>query len=182
MEKLAEHADALRETWTVDLNPLSEIADSVDLDAYLPESAFKALSQLPCRIVLAGAWINESQASRLAKCEASALDLRNGCNLESEDAARRLMDFTGAILVRMNSLDEPIRQVLRAHSSLSDWGKWTGPYVEIVCKNCGDHRQLEFPDNEATIYSVFGDGPGPWAICPECREELSEEELTALED
>ena len=182
IEKLAEHTDALRETWTVNLRPLSEIADSSDLDAYLSESAFKALSQLPCRIMFGGPFINESQASRLAKFKASLLDLRDGGFIENEDAAKRLLEFSGAILVKMNNQDEAVRQVLKAHPSLADWGKWTGPYVDLVCKNCGDRQQLEFPDNEATIYSVFGDGPGPWALCPECRAELSEEELTALED
>ena len=179
IEQLAEHAAALRETWTIDLNPLTEY--SGDLDEYLPESAFRALVQLPCRIVLFDAWIEEEKASRLATLKASALDLR-GSMIASEDAARRLLEFGGAILVKMNIHDEAVRQILKAHPSLADWGKWKGPYVDLVCKNCGDHQQLEFPDNEDTIYSVFGDGPGPWAICPECRQELSEEELTALED
>lgn len=174
VEQLAEHADALKDTWTVDISGLGE-------EECLSEPAFTALAQLPCRIKACGCAIDDALASNLATFKASALDLRE-CALVSEDAARRLLGFGGAIQVKMNTHDEAIRQVLKAHASLAEWGQWKGPYVDLVCKNCGDHRQLEFPDNEANIYSVFGDGPGPWAICPECREELSEEELTALED
>jgi hypothetical protein len=174
IEQLAEHADALRETWTVAISGLED-------EQCLSEPAFTLLAQLPCRIKVFSGTIDEELASKLASFKASALDLR-GCALASEDAARRLLGFGGAIQVKMNTVDEAIRQVLKAHASLAEWGQWKGPYVDLVCKNCGDHRQLEFPDNEANIYSVFGDGPGPWAICPECREELSEEELTALEE
>jgi hypothetical protein len=174
IEQLAEHADSLRETWTVDPTELGA-------DECLCESAIEALAKLPCRIRICGCAIDETLASRLATFKASALDLRE-CNVFNEEAARNLLQFGGAILVKMNAHDEAIRHVLKAHPSLAKWGEWKGPYVDIVCKNCGDQRQLEFPDNEATIYSVFGDGPGPWALCPECREELSEEELTALED
>jgi hypothetical protein len=174
IEQLAENADALRETWTVDTTELGG-------EECLSEPAFSALAQLPCRVKVCNCAIDDTLASRFATFSAATLDLRE-CNVLSEDAARKLLEFGGAILVKMNTHDEAIRKVLKAHPSLAKWGEWKGPYVDIVCKNCGDHRQLEFPDNEATIYSVFGDGPGPWALCPECREELSEEELTALED
>lgn len=173
IDKLAEHVDALRDTWTVDISGLEE-------EECLSEPALTALAQLPCRIKLFSCAIDDSLASKLASFNASALDLRE-CALVSEDAARQLLGFGGAIQVKMNTHDDAIRQVLKAHPSLADWGEWKGPYVDLVCKNCGDHQQIEFPDSEANIYSVFGDGPGPWALCPECREELSEEELAALE-
>jgi hypothetical protein len=174
IEQLAEHADSLRETWTVDPTELGG-------EECLCESALNALAKLPCRIRICSCAIDETRASRLGAFKASALDLRE-CNVLSEEAARKLLEFDGAILVKMNTHDDAIRQVLKAHPSVAKWGECKGPYVDIVCKNCGDRQQLEFPDNEATIYSVFGDGPGPWALCPECRAELSEEELAALED
>ncbi len=172
IEQLAKHVHALRETWTVDTTELGK-------EECLAEEILSALAQLPCRVKVCSCEIDGRLASRFAKFNASALDLRE-CNVLSEDAARSLLEFGGAILVKMNMHEITIQQVLKAHPSLAKWGECKGPYVDIVCKNCGDHRQLEFPDNEATIYSVFGDSPGPWGLCPECREELSAEELIAL--
>jgi hypothetical protein len=149
-------------------------------DDELTSEHIDSLSALECTIDLSPLGeINEKLAEKLASFNASSLDLRE-CELLSNEAAELLLKFNGSLKIKLCSQDECTRKTLKTHHSLANWGEVNGPYVDQVCKNCGFEDRLEFPDSEDTIYALFGDGP--WDICWDCREELTDEQIASLEE
>ena len=126
----------------------------------------------------------------LSEFQSCSLDLRQVTDMAT-DAAQQLLRFQGHLQIKLHTLSDETRNVIETHQSVKTWGVCEGPYVNVVCKNCGEKERLEFQDSEDTVWALFGglrDGGGPkwggwfWCVCPDCCGELSEEQIEQMTD